>query len=68
MKIASQNGHSAPKKTIILPLTGTSSEEVTKDNSKTLEISVAPGTADATRFKQNVRINSGNEDLRIQVI
>ena len=67
MKIAYENGHGAPKKTIILPLTGKSSDKLTKDNSKALEISVAPGTANATTFKQNVHIYSGIEDLSTKI-
>ena len=67
MKIVSQNGHGAPKETIILPLTGTSSDELTKDNSKTFEISTAPGIRNATTYKMSVRVYNGNEDLRTKI-
>ena len=67
MKITYQNGNGAVKKIAILPLTGTSSEELAKHNSKTFEISLAPGTAGATTFKQNFCILTGNEDLRTKI-
>ena len=66
MKIALPKD-SSPKKFIILPLTGTTSEEVGKYNSKSFDTLLDPANVAGAKFKQNYRILTGNEDLRTKI-
>ena len=67
MKISLPKDSSPNRKFIILPLTGTTSEEVGKFNSKAFDILLDPTNAAGAKFKQNYRILTGNEDLRTKI-
>jgi hypothetical protein len=57
-----------PRKAVILPLNGTTSEEVGKYNSKSFSLLVNPtGGAGSPEYRQNYRILTGNEDLRTKI-
>jgi hypothetical protein len=57
-----------PKEVAILPLSGTTSDEVGKYNSKSFDLLVDPvlGAGHAT-YRQNYRILKGDEDLRTKI-
>jgi hypothetical protein len=67
MKIALPKDVS-PRKTVILPLSGTTAEAVGKYNSKSYELLVSPiGGAGGITYRQNYRILTGDEDLRTKI-
>ena len=68
MKIALPRDHAPKEYTIILPLSGTTSEEVGKYNSKSFDLLVDPAAgAGAATYRQNYRILKGDEDLRTKI-
>ena len=67
MKIALPKDSSPTTKHIILPLTGTTSDEAGKCSSKSFDTLLDPTDAASVKFKQNHRILTGNEDLRTQI-
>ncbi len=68
MKIALPRDYAPKEYTIILPLSGTTSEEVGKYNSKSFDLLVDPAAgAGAATYRQNYRILKGDEDLRTKI-
>ena len=59
-----------PKVIVLLPLNGTTSEEVGKYNSKSFDLLVDPAAgaaAGAATYRQNYRILKGDEGLRTKI-
>ncbi len=70
MKIALPKDAIPRKNVSILPLSGTTSEEVGKYNSKSFDLLVDPAAGaavGAATYRQNYRILKGDEDLRTKI-
>lgn len=69
MKIAMpKNDENVPgSKHILLPLTGSEAEPLTKYNSKSFDLQVQPGAADTATYRVSARILKGAEDVRTSI-
>ena len=64
MKIAPSTTTSEIKSTLLLPLLPEKAEELTRGNSISFELRSIPDEIDSPRFKKQVRVLYGNEDVR----